>query len=35
MSEKFPNLKKTDFEIQEAQRAPKKSNPTGPQQDIL
>ena len=30
MSENFPNLKKTDIEIQEAQRAPNKL--TGPHQ---
>ena len=27
MSENFPNLKDTDFKIQEAQRAPNKLNP--------
>ena len=30
MAERFPNLKKTDVEIQEAQRAPNKLNPSRP-----
>ena len=30
LSENFPNLKKTDIKIQEAERAPKKLNPNRP-----
>ena len=30
MSENFPNLKETDIKIQEAQRAPNKSDPNRP-----
>ena len=30
MSENFPNLKETDIEIREAQRAPNKLNPNRP-----
>ena len=30
MSENFPSLKETDIKIQEAQRAPNKSNPNRP-----
>ena len=30
MAENFPNLKETDFKIQEAQRAPNKLNPNRP-----
>ena len=30
MAENFPNLKKTDIKIQEAQRAPNKLNPNKP-----
>ena len=37
MSENFPNLKETDIEIQEAQRAPNKLNPnrTTPRHTIV
>ena len=35
MTENFPNLKDTDIEIQEAQRAPNKLNPNRPTKDIL
>ena len=35
MAENFPNLKDTDFKIQEAQRAPNKLNPNRPHQDVL
>ena len=35
MAENFPNLRHTDVEIQEAQRAPNKLNPNSPHQDIL
>ena len=30
MVENFPNLKETDFKVQEAQRAPKNLNPNRP-----
>ena len=30
MAENFPNLKKTDIKIQEAQRAPNRLNPNRP-----